>query len=67
MKSLGFFKKHSVATFKIEGGPFGAIENFSEKIQFIRGHNRLKAKKMKGGPVSLVQFCMLRQIRQQQL
>ena len=38
---------------KIEGGPFGDIRNFSEKVSMPK-------KKSKRGPISHIRFCMLR-------
>ena len=32
---LGFIDIHSVVKYKIEAGPFGAIENFSEKSLIV--------------------------------
>ena len=51
---LGFFNIHSIAKFqkKIEGGHFG---NF-----FIETKSRNAENKLKGGPFSLVRYCMLR-------
>ena len=49
---LGFFNIHSVAKLqKIEGGTLG---------NFFRKKSRNVEKKLKGGPFSLVRYCMIR-------